>query len=323
MRRPWRWCAAVLLPAALAGCAVAQSKDQRDLSKPATSLAAAGQVVSHYNLVRDQVDTEIDSSALAAIEGGELLKIDQGLLYLRRELELSATPVRLGRTRDVLVGRFDRYPLWFVTVNQLSKQDEQVAAVFVRATSTSPWLMTEAPRLAGSTALPQLATDVEGAVVTYDDIGSQWSDGEPTRLGTSPQRLADRYALLLQQPKPPVREGFAVDSFLAQMWKLSAAQRSPGVIFSQTWLAQPVRHALRLSGGGALVFATLTRTDEYRVQRGKSLDFEGLEAAAYFSSPIEDEATLTYKHQVLFLVPGEGRSFVIGQHGGLVDATGS
>lgn len=312
-----------MLLAPVAGCAVAKSKDGDDLSKPATSLTSAGQVVSDYNRVRDQVDIEVDKTALADIEGGDLLEIDQGLLYLRRELALSAAPVRLSSSPDVFVGRFDRYPLWFVVVAKLSKQDEQVAAVFVRATSTSPWLMTEAPRLAGSTAFPSLASDVEGAAVTYDDTSPQWSDGEPTSLRGTPQELVDSYATILQQPDSPVRDDFVEDSFLSRMWELSAAQPTRDVTFNQTWRARPVRHALRLSDGGALVFATLTRTDEYQVQRGKSLDFEGLEAAAYFSSPIDDKATLTYKHQVLLLVPGEGEPFVIGQHGGLIDATGS
>lgn len=323
MRRLWGCCAALMMLMPLGSCAIAQSKDGDDVSKPAISLTAAGQVMSHYNRVRDRVDTEIDLAALGDIEGNGLLAIDQGLLYLRRELGVGATPMRLGSTPDVFVGGFDRYPLWFVAVAKLSKQDEQVAAVFVRATSTSPWLMTEAPRLAGSTELPSLASDDEGEVVRYDDTSSRWSDGEPTGLRATPQELVDSYATVLQQPGSPERADFVEDSFLSQMWELSAAQPSRDVSFDQTWVARPVRHVLRLADGGALVFATLTRTDEYQVEGGKSLDFEGLEAAAYFPLPIEDRATLTYKHQVLLLVPAKGKPFVIGQHGGLIDATGS
>lgn len=322
MRRLGGCCAAVMLLVPLGSCAMVQSKDG-DLSKPAVSLTAAGQVVSHYNRVRDRVDTKIDLAALGDIEGGDLLEIDRGLLYLRRELGVGATPMRLGSTPDVFVGGFDKYPLWFVVVAKLSKQDEQVAAVFVRATSTSPWLMTEAPRLAGSTELPLLASDDEGEVVRYDDTSSRWSDGEPTGLRATPQELVDSYATVLQQPGSPQRADFVEDSFLSQMWELSAAQPSRDVSFDQTWGARPVKHVLRLSDGGALVFATLTHTDDYQVERGKSLDFGGLEAAAYFPLPIEDRATLTYKHQVLLLVPAKGKPFVIGQHAGLIDATGS
>lgn len=311
-----------MLLAPLTGCGFAQSKDQDDRSKPATSLIAAGQVVSHYNRVREQAGSQLDPSTLADIETGALLDIDQGLLFLSRELGVSAAPVRLSSTLDVVVGRFDTYPLWFVAVTTLAKQDERVAAVFVRATSTSQWLMTEAPRLAGSTAFPTLASDDVGAAVTYDETGSQWSDGEPSGLRATPQELVDNYASLLQQPDSPIRDDFVEDSFLSRMWELNA-QPGRGFTFTQSWRAQPVRHAVRLSDGGALVFATLTRTDRYRVQPGRSLDFEGLEAAAYLTSPIDDKATLTYKHQVLLLVPGEGKPLVIGQHGGLIDATGS
>lgn len=316
-------CAAVALLASVAGCGIVLSKDLEGLSKPATTLTGAGHVVSDYNRVREQVDIEVAPSALVDIEGGALLEIDQGLLFLRRELALTASPVRLSAPRDVLVGRFDRYPLWFVAVTSLSKQDEQVIAVFVRSTSTSAWLMTEAPRLAGSTALPSVATDEDGAVVRYDDARARWSDGESTGLAVAPQKLVDRYASVLQKPDSRYRDDFVADSFISQMRTTTAAQPRDDASFSQSWRAQRVKHVLRLSDGGALVFATLSRTDRYRVERGRYLDFTGLEAGAYLSSPVKNEATLTYQHQVLMVVPGQGKPLVIGQYGGLIDATGS
>ncbi len=323
MSRLRRGFATLALLTAVAGCAVPQSKERDDLAKPATTLAAAEQVLIRYNLVREQVDRAADPSALRDIEGGHLLEIDQGLLFLRRELGLSAAPLRLDTSGDILAGSFDQYPLWFAAFTRLVGEKERVAAVFTRATSTSRWSMTEAPRLAGSTTVPGVATDSEGLAVTYDVAGAQWSDGEPTGLRATPQQLVDRYARLLQQPRSRWRDDFVKDSFLVQMRELRAEQPSVDVQFSQTWKAEQVEHVVKLSDGGALVFATLVRTDRYQVQPGHSIDFTGLEASAYFSDPLKSEATLRYTHQVLLMVPGRGRPLVIGQHGGLVDATGS
>ncbi len=323
MRGGNRTTVAVALVVLLAGCALPHRKDTADLTRRAVSLASVSQVVMHHNLVRQQVDEDLDASALADIETGALLDIDAGRIYLQRRLDLSGAPVRLGATQQLLTGSFDSYPLWFAVISTLPEEGQQVAAVFARESSTSPWLATEAPRLAATTEIPQVSTDESGSAVVYDEASGGWSDGRELDVRSGLQRLATQYAEVLEDPEGRHSDAFVDDSFREQMAGLSAAQPSGDVTFSQTWRAQRVQHAFRLADGGTLVFVTLTRTDRYQLARGRSLDFTGLEAGAYFRRPIDESARLTYHHQLVLLAPAEGLTFAIGQYGGLVKATGT
>ncbi|MBA2697194.1 MAG: hypothetical protein H0U61_00270 [Nocardioidaceae bacterium] len=323
MRRPVHLRVSCLVASILlAGCGLASSKDNLDLSKRATTLAAADSVIDRYNRIRSQADAAVDAGLLVDVEGGPLLAVDRGAFYLRQRLAVSTKPVHFGHTRLLVAANFDAYPLWFATVTKTAGTDELVAAVFVRRRSTSPWLLTEAPRLAGSTDVGAVAQQADGSAVTLASETGQWSDGRTPARGF-PQRLVDDYAATLTDPDGPEAAAFVKDSFISQMRTLAEAQPVENVTFAQHWSAMPVRHAIRLSDGGALVFATLERTDRYTVKRRRSLSFAGLQAAAYFPTPVTRSATLNYRHQVLMLVPAEGKPLVIGQYGGLVSARGS
>lgn len=310
------------LMAALAGCGWVNGKADVDPAKRATTLAAADSVLTRYNRIRSQADAGVDAAPLADVETGALLAIDRGAFYLRQRLSVTTKPFRFTRTQLVVAGRFDSYPLWFATLTRAAGTDQKVAAVFARPTSTSPWLLVEAPRLARSTELGPVAQGDDGSAVILAADGAQWSDGRTVERGF-PQQLVDDYAATLADPDGPTASRFVKDSFISQMSTLAQAQPATGVTFEQQWSAMPVRHAVRLSDGGALVFATLVRTDRYTVQGTRSLDFAGSEAGAYFPTPVTRSATLDYRHQVLMLVPADGKPLVIGQYGGLTSASGS
>lgn len=322
MRRTVHLLSCLVLSAALAGCGGVNAKGDLDPAKRATTLAAADSVLSRYNQIRSQADASGDAAPLTDIEAGPLLAIDRGAFFLRQRLPVTTQPFRFTRTQVTVAGQFDSYPLWFATLSKAAGTDQKVAAVFARPTSTSPWLLIEAPRLARTTEIGPVAQREDGSAVILAAKGAEWSDGRTVQRGF-PQQLVDDYAATLADPAGPRAPRFVQDSFISQMRTLAEAQPATGVTFEQQWSAMPVRHAVRLSDGGALVFATLVRTDRYTVQGEHSLNFAGLEAAAYFPTPVTRSATLDYRHQVLMLVPADGKPLVIGQYGGLVSASGS
>ncbi len=322
MRRAAHLLSCLVLSAALGGCGWVNSKGDQDHAKRATTMAGADSVLIRYNRVRARAEASVDPAPLADIEAGPLLAIDRGAFFLRQRLPVRTKSFRFTRTQLVVAGRFDSYPLWFAMLTEAAGTDQKVAAVFTRPTSTSPWRLIEAPRLARSTQIGPVAQRDDGSAVILAADGGEWSDGRTVQRGF-PQQLVDDYAATLADPDGPTAGRFVQDSFISQMRTLAEAQPVSGVIFEQEWSALPVHHVVRLRDEGVLVFATLVRTDRYTLEGKRSLDFAGLEAAAYFSFPVTGSATLNYRHQVLMLVPAEGKPLVIGQYGGLISASGS
>lgn len=314
---------AIAITMVLSGCALPQDKDEAAPAKQAMRVLSAQPVLNHYNQVRASVDAGVDPDPLVEIEGRSLLEIDSAAVYLRKKLAREVSAVTLAPTRDIESAEFDGYPLWFLARTALPGYDESVMAIFERRSSTDRWLLVEAPRLDPETAVSAAAAADDGGVVIYDAVRDVWSDGEESGLRQTPQELANDYSKVLTDPGSQRSDDFIDDSFRMHMRELAQSQPDRRVTFDQRWHALPVRHSMRLADGNALVFATLARRDRYRVQRGHSLDFTGVDAAAYFSAPIKRQATLRYVHQVVMLVPSAGKPLVIGQYGGLVAASGS
>lgn len=307
--------AAIAASAMLAGCGTLPRHKDAETSAQATSTNGAANVVSHFNRARATADADLDSAALGDIEDGSVLAVDTGAYALRKALSVSSQPVELSAPSKVLAGSFDSYPLWFVVVADIASEGTQVAAVFERSTSTSPWLLTIAPRLAADTEI--------SAVDTLDDGSTALLTGEAVGdLPASPDELVRRYADVLEDPSSRFASQFEVDAFITQMHDGVESQPREGVDFGQEWKAEPVMYAVRLADGGALVFGSLRRVDRYDVVGDKALQFADSEAGAILTEPVRRSATLTYFHDVLLYVPGNGRALAIGQYGGLVDATG-
>lgn len=296
-------------------CAVPHRKDLDTVTKKAVTFSEASHVISGFNRAADLADAAADPVGLDQVEGGSLLDIDRSALFARQQLGLRTSPTRLADASTIVTGAFEQYPLWFVAVGDVDAQRVKVAGLFVRASSTAPWRLELAPRLATSTAFPTVRLSDDGAAVLL-------SPTERRGLAVSPQNLVYRYAQVLADPGAEYADDFVQDAFLASVRELQEAQPDEDVAFTQTWSAEPVRYAFRLAGGGALVFATLKRTEHYRVFGKHSLRWEGSEAAAYFRKPVRSAATLTYAHQLLIMLPARGKPVLIGQYGGLVNATG-
>jgi hypothetical protein len=322
-RRVMRVAAATTAAMLLAGCGIPHHRTVEDLTKPGASLTQASVVLRSYVAARAAAEEDLDSSALGDIEEGGLLDIDQSAFAIRSTLGITPRPLVLGKQAAVWCSRFGAYPLWFATVATLPQDQQQAVYVFRRGSSTSPWKAVEAPHLAESTDLPTLAVASDGTVARYVDGDSpRWSDGAKVALDSTPQEIADAYADLLTHPKSAHADEFVEDSFISQMRQISDAQPRKGVDFDQQWTAEAVRYVLRLDDGGALMFVDLQRLDAFRVKEGKALKFGGSEAGVYLPDPITHAAKLRYTHQVLMVVPADGKPLVIGQYGGLVDAVG-
>ncbi|MEP6666114.1 MAG: hypothetical protein ABJA81_06675 [Nocardioidaceae bacterium] len=325
MRRSHRAAALVVAASLVGGCALPHHKDLGDQSKRGVSVTGAASVLSHYNRALADIDANLDASALPEIETGSMLVLDQSADRIKQRLGLTTQRLELAPSAEFMVDRFDSYPLWFVAVSKAAGQDQQVAAVFTRASSTAPWRVAAAPRMAATTKIPDLALRDDGTAIRFDTSAESpvWSDGEASRLPKTPQQIADDYASVLTSPDSDAAKDFVKDSFISQMRDLRAAQPTTNVTFTQSWKAASVKYVLRLFDGGALMFVTLNRTDSYQVEAGHMLQFRGSEAGAYLTQPVHRSARLNYQHQVLMLVPAKGLPLVIGQYGGLVAATGS
>lgn len=310
---------ALVLPAS---CALPQPKDTSVVTKPAATEASARTIVARYNAVRARADETLDASLLARIEGGELLDIDQSAYFVSVRVDRPADypEVRLARPERVVSPRFAGYPLWFVVLARNERGGNKRVAVFERADSVSPWLMTMAPATTPQATLPPVVQDGTGAAVTVgpdDDTGT----------GVSPTEVLQRYATALAPGRTEEAGTFAADAFLARTRKFQQTQQSlPFAAFQQVWTAHPPPFALRVEGGGMLVFGTLTRRDSYSVQANTYIDWDDrADTAAYLPGRVYRSATLDYSHQLLLFVPprGKGKPRLIGQHGGVVDGEGS
>jgi hypothetical protein len=306
----------------MAACAVPHPKDTSIVSKLAATPVSADVVVARYNGVRARADDILEPSLLPRIEGGGLLDIDQGAYFVSVRVDNPSEypTVRLAPPERVLSPRFDAYPLWFVVMARNERGENKRVAVFEKADSVSPWLMTMAPESAPQAVLPAVAQDETGGAVTV-------APEDDTSTGISPADVLQRYAGALAPGASQDDTFFAPDAFLAQTQKFQQTQGSlPFATFTQLWTAQPPQFTLRTEDGGFLVFGTVTRRDSYSVQANSYIDWDDTaDTAAYLPGRVYRSATLDYTHQLLLYVPpqGEGQPRLIGQYGGVVDGQGS
>jgi hypothetical protein len=320
-----RWVPGLCILLLVTACALPQHKDVSDDSKEAVTWAEASNVISQLNRQARAASATYSLPALRDVERGSLFDIDAARLVAARRLGGAAgagvgagkdiAVTRLGGNVTLLAGSFRRYPLWFVAVTDTYGGTGRTAGVFVKSSSTDVWRLAAAPRLSAGTRLPALATSSDGSPVVV-----------PPALRipglATPQRLVDRYTRVLAHPGGTAAAGFGSDPLVSAIRESLQPHVSGKVTVSRTWSAAPVRYVLRLSDGGALVFATVLRTDTYRPSSGSVLSWQRSPAAAYLQHPVHRRAVLTYAHQVLLWQPFEGDAHLIGDYGGLVAAAG-
>ena len=171
--------ATALVLALTSGCTLPSPMDAPN-GKRAVSEADAAAVVAGFSRVHDQAVTGF-RRGLASVQTGEVAEIDRISHVVRQRQRLPLDVLALSSPTSVWAGRFQRYPLWFAAVARMRVSGEQFVGVFERATSTSPWLLMAAPRLAAGTRIPPVAEASDGSAVVYDALREpeHWSDGAP------------------------------------------------------------------------------------------------------------------------------------------------
>jgi hypothetical protein len=317
MRKLAAGAAVGVMLAVVAGCGAApHDRAETEPAKRAATTAQALSAVARYAVVRADSARNADVGRLADVEAGSLLRIEGTGYRVARVLGSTPGAAAVAEPSTVWSGTFAEYPLWFAAVTRSQAEQTQVVLVFVRASSTDPWRVVMAPRLAADTELPDVRVDDSGAAAAV-------TPDEAAALSGTPTTLARRYAEVLTDTRSPYADLFEQDSFITQMRQLVQAQPRDHVAFRQTWTAQPIKYALRLADGGLLMFLDLRRVDAYRIEGKHALGFAGSPAQAFFPEPVHHEARLVYEHEVLLLAPAGGKALAIGQFGGLVSATGA
>lgn len=304
--------AAVIVLTAACGT-VPRERSDLGTTKIAVRSDDVGAIFERYRSVRNTAVGLLDAKPLSVVESGPVLAIDTGAFEVASRLDRTLSKDRSPSTvREVLAPRFDTYPLWFVAVS--SDDDEKIGRVQVyqRDSAVDPWLLVASPETANDLELPGIRVR-NGAAVRVgptNDVGME----------ESPQDAAEQYAEALGSGSNAVQ----VDSFLRQMRRTAADNAElPDVTFSQKWKAEKVEHVLRTEDGGALVFATLERTDTFKVRTGRTITWPaGSPQRAFLQQGISTSGTLQYVHQVLLQVPPQGRIRALGQFGGVVAGDG-
>lgn len=304
----------------LAGCGLPHEREGDATSKVAARSGEVSALLDTYNEARRRGDESRDPSVLRRVETAPLLDIDAGSYFVSARVDSSdpVQPVQLGELHEVVSPRFRRYPMWAGALTEDVGAQSRRFVVFERAHSAAPWLMTAAPELTAGSRLPPIEHDADGAAVHV-------SADDASGLVMGPQEALDAYARALADPDAVEKELFEPDAFRRRNDRFRTSQQQlEFASFQQQWQARSVRHAVRLQEGGALVVGTLDRVDAYRVRAGSFIDWDDNAAAkAYLPGRVFSSARLSFTHQVLIVVPAEGRGRLLGQYGGVVDGQGS
>ena len=308
--RSVRIATSVLLCAVLVACAVPHQRDDTDASKPAIAEADVDAVYARYREVYNAAVDIASAQPLSVVERGSVLDIDTAAFQVAG----GAVPTTL-RADQVAIPRFRSYPLWFMAVASTDDGDERRVQVFSRTSSVDTWTLVASPQIVADAQLPELRASGDAnavAVAPDDDRG----------MALAPQAAVDAYVASLSILPEQASDGVARDdAFLEQMRDaFGQSQGLADVEFSQAWTADPVEHAVRTSDGGALVFATLHRADQFQVTPGRTVTYpDGTVQKALAPEGITGTGTVRFDHQVLLLVPpGNGDVRVLGQFGGVV-----
>lgn len=307
----------VVVAVLLTSCALPRERSSTDVTTVPVDREQVERILERYASVRATAGRLLDAKPLSTVESGAVLAIDTGSFEVAQRLEQAAGEEGQpeGELVQVATPRFGTYPLWFVVEVRDAADEVNRIQVFERASAVDPWLLVASPQTVLSTELPELRR--------RDGVALRVPVDSDTGMSLSPQGAADAYAATLADPDGDAAATVEQDDFLEQM-RAAAADNAAleDITFSQEWAAEDVRHALRTSDGGALVFATLKRTDRYEVGDGVRVQWPaGSPQSALLESGLSSSGSLTYLHQVLILVPGgQAKPRVIGQFGGVTEA---
>lgn len=307
---------ALLLTAGLSGCELPRGVTGEP-SKLAATPTEATEVVNRWAEQRAEALRLLEAAPLSDVEATPTLDIDQGAFEVARRLFAGAAQrVRQDlRLETVQSPRLGRYPLWFVATVADGEQEVTKLQVHRRDSAATPWQLVAQADVLAQTELPELAVDGSGAI---EPVAADTGEG----LAATPQEVADAYAGVLDDGSAAGDDLVAVDSFVQQTRTVvSTLESIDGVELEQSWSAGAVQWAMRTSDGGALAFITMTRTDAYRLESPRDVEWPAeSEQQALLANGSDETPTLEYLQQVLLYLPpaGAGQASALGQYGGVV-----
>lgn len=308
----------VVLAAVLTACAVPHKKGDQKVEKVAAGSSETQEIFKRYRETRNLAIKLLDPKPLSTVESGPILAIDSGSFEVSQRLaEKQKTDQSKLDVLDVKSPLVTKYPLWFMAQVRDAARGVIKVQIFERATAVDAWLLSASPEILLDTELPALSGGPEDTLVP---VGAADKAGG----AMSPQQAADTYAEALGDGSSAAAAKVENDGFIKQMRDAAATNKLlKNVTFSQTWGAEDVHYAARTQDGGALVFATMLRRDNYAVKNGVRVSWpEGSPQKAFLSNDITTSGKLRYYHQVLLYLPAEGKPRALGQYGGVVSAEG-
>jgi len=313
MRRTIAWIGSI---AVLVGCGVVP-QPRRDVEmEQAIDKSDVAQILNHYRDVRNTAIGLLDAKPLSIVEGGPMLAIDSGSFEVSQRLrQVESEDERELQVTTIEAPSFSRYPLWFMVTAFDPAARVDVVQVFERRTPVDPWLLVAAPQTVPATQIPSIRHDDDGHAVRVSP-----TNGKGMQM--SPQSAADAYARALGSMSDTSAD-IVRDDFIRKMRSAFVqANMLEGVTVAQTWAAEKVEHALRTKDGGALVWVTLLRLDNYTVQPGIKVSWPaGSPQQAFLANGISNTGKLRFYHQVLLYLPGgHQKPRALGQYGGVVSA---
>ncbi len=308
--------ATLVLGIALSGCASTggSATPARAAGAPALSVKQAQQVLATYQGSVTQADRTLDGQALAAVESGPQLQMDQAAYKLHRATRQKYAPVAYTAPA-FYIPRLPGYPRWFAV--DATQGRTHRALLFQQQRADAPWLLIASP--AAKTAISGVSLDAgRFATALAPDSG----------LAIAPAKLPGAHAALLTGgPMSPGAAGLGPGAQTSEAYSgLQQAKNGfakVGVTLTSQFqpAGQPV-YALR-TGGGALVWYVLQQHETYTVKKPGALSVTGDLVGLAPSGKVNRQLDTTVLIQYLAAVPAKGAANVTGLYRKAVAATAS
>jgi hypothetical protein len=307
MRRQLAVLAAVILPVSACG--------SLGTAHPAIAKTQAEQVLANYQRVNNRANAALDGNLLATVETGAQLEMDRaGYLLRKAKKDDSYTPFTYSHPA-FYIPRQDGFPRWFAVeaTSSTKAATTRHALLFTEDHAGAPWLLTADPF--PSSPLTGINLDKDGyatAVSPHD-----------TNAAVEPGKVADAHAALLSSGTGGMAAGPYTSQSRDALAKVEDELRKRGVTLTSDFSPDQQRsYALRMTGGGALVWYVVRQSERYDMVDPGTIGADG-DLAGLVSGRVGHHLSSTALIQYLAVVPDHGDTQVIGTYRKAVQATTS
>jgi len=201
------------------------------------------------------------------------------------------------------------FPRLLLTTTLDAQSQRQSLQLLMSPDIASPFVVTENVTMLPGATLPGIGDFAQGAPLVAADDGAG--------MVLAPQAAAEAYAAALGTPDPVVSELVDVSDSYATALKAAQAAQITGLgelaTLAQSHAAVPESvRALRLAGGGAVVFAKINRTDV--ITAGENTEVlnvpENLRALVGGAETATTSITINAMESVVLYVPAAGQGQV-------------